>query len=418
MCRPLKDIVAEYEGKYHECRLCTLDERAQYIRDYEASMEQLFKVMDSYVSEVKYTLEHKLSLSVISRITQNLIIHMVHTHELLMPYSCAISIYLMDERYDQNYKYWKEFDDRSCEIKTLLEKLDQNKIFCGENVDNESYLRNNHVIEGFDDKVPSGVKQENKLSITNGAGLLGCLNYILEFMEVELASMKTRIFALDDEIMEEYYEINYLLYATEYWPKRERNFRPHILKYYFKGNVNISDLERLRQDKVRDFENHTDTGRIWRDCSEDKIQLSAKLKEQIKTDSEWLSFFQSIFELEEYDRWIDELRNPPEEKVKAAVLIENKGFMSIMAKAVEQELCTQNDWQFKWANRGDGAYFASIASHKFHLSNRHDRDGDLAISWKPFEALFDEKNLRSVFNDWQNGKYSHENEKKIEKLLR
>ena len=103
---------------------------------------------------------------------------------------------------------------------------------------------------------------------------------------------------------------------------------------------------------------------------------------------------------------------------RAAVLTENEEFMAIMERAVEQELCTQNDWQYKWANRGDGAYFASIASHKFHLSNRHDRDGDLAISWKPFEALFDEKNLRSVFNDWQNGKYRHENEKKIEKLLR
>lgn len=105
-------------------------------------------------------------------------------------------------------------------------------------------------------------------------------------------------------------------------------------------------------------------------------------------------------------------------KEQAKVLTENEEFMAIMERAVEQELCTQNDWQYKWANRGDGAYFASIASHKFHLSNRHDRDGDLAVSWKPFEALFDEKNLRSVFNDWQNGKYRHENEKKIEKLLR
>lgn len=111
-------------------------------------------------------------------------------------------------------------------------------------------------------------------------------------------------------------------------------------------------------------------------------------------------------------------RQDDEVMERATVLTENKEFMRILQKAVDAGFCQQDGWQYKWINRGDSALFASIASHKFHLSKRHDRDGDLAISWKPFEALFDEKNLRSVFNDWQNGKYSHENEKTIEKLLR
>ena len=164
MCRPLKDIVAEYEGKYQGCTLCTLEERAQYIRDYETSIEHLFKVMDSYVSEVKYTLEHKLSVSVISRITQNLIINIVHTHDVMSPYSTAMAYYLMDERYDQNHKYWEEFNDRGNEIIALIEKLHDNNVFCVENVDKDLYLQNLHVVHGLKRKALSQVKNENTLA--------------------------------------------------------------------------------------------------------------------------------------------------------------------------------------------------------------------------------------------------------------
>lgn len=145
----------------------------------------------------------------------------------------------------------------------------------------------------------------------------------------------------------------------------------------------------------------------------------------------WSATLNQIFSVPLPDGWFDafideesegnkELDAKSEKKIRerAAVLTENEGFMAIMEKAVEQELCMQKEWQYKWVNRGDSAYFASVASHKFELSKRHDRDGDLTISWKPFEALFGEKNLRSIYNDWQNGKYSLENKEKIDKLLR
>lgn len=418
MCRPLKDIVAELEAKYGKLGLATLEERSVVIRDYDACMEYLLKLMDSYVSEVKYTLEHNLSLSIISRITQNLIIDIVHAHKLLCSYSDAGTIYLMDERYDQNYKCWKGFGDKAGVIKALIDSLNENNIFCVEEVTEESYLTYYDVVIGFDDSVPPEVKTENELAIKSGAKLLKCLYSVLEMMEDELDTTKTKGLWLEEELVAEFYELNYLLYATKYWPDIERNFRPHIIKHYLKGNACISDIERLRLDKVRDFENHTDTGKIWRDYSENTIQLATKLKEQIKTDTEWLYFFQCIFELEEYDRWIDELRNPPVAKIKAAVLTGNKQFMAIMANAVEQGLCTQSDWQFKWKEKIDAVYFASVASHKFNLSNRHDQDGDLSYSWKPFEALFDEKGFRSVFNDYKNGKYKLLNKEKIDKLLK
>lgn len=330
MIRPLKDIVAELDAKYGKWGLKTLEERSIAIRDYEACMEYLFQVMDSYVSEAKYTIEHNLSLSIISRITQNLIIDIVHAHKLLSSYSDAVTVYLMDERYDQNYNYWIGFTDKASEIKALIDRLNDNNVFCVEEVKEESYLIYYDVVRGFDDRVPPEVKQENELAIKTGTKLLNCLYFVLEMMEDELDTIKTKGIWLEDEIVAEFYELNYLLYATKYWPDVERNFRPHIMKYYFKDNVNISELERLRRDKVHEFEYNTSTGRIWRDCSEDTILLAKKLKEQIKTDTEWTSFFQSIFELEEYDRWIDELRNPPESEEdrqkRARLLRSNKIF--------------------------------------------------------------------------------------------
>lgn len=107
-----------------------------------------------------------------------------------------------------------------------------------------------------------------------------------------------------------------------------------------------------------------------------------------------------------------------DEESKAEVLTGNAGFMAIMQKAEEQGLCVKEGWQYKWREKIDAVYFASVASHKYHLSNRHDRDGELAFSWKPFEALFDGKGFRSIYNDYQNGKYKLVNKNKIDKLFR
>lgn len=348
MCKPLKDIVAELEAKHGVPGLVSLEKRSIVIRDYEACMEYLLNMMDSYVYEVKYTLEHNLSLSIISRITQNLIIHMVHAHIIMGPYSDAIVLFLMDERYDQNYKYWKDFDDRAGEIKSLLKKLDDNNVFCVDETKEDPYLIYYDVVKGFDDKVPPEVIQENILAIRTGEKLLECLCSVIEMMDKELDLVKTKGLWLEEKIVAEFYELNYLLYATEYWPAVGRNFRPHIIKHYLKGNVSISELERLRLDKVRDFENHTDTGKIWRDYSEDTFQLASHLKEQIKTDDEWKYFFKCIFELEEYDRWIEEetLKSEGKDEVKAnavrEAIVEVMGLKDSAGKYVFQQ---QSQWE-------------------------------------------------------------------------
>ena len=103
---------------------------------------------------------------------------------------------------------------------------------------------------------------------------------------------------------------------------------------------------------------------------------------------------------------------------KAAVLTSNEEFMLIMRKAVEQGFCIQAGWQYKWKVKVEAAYFASVASHRFNLSDRKDHEGDVTISWIPFEALFGEKNLRLAYNDYNQCKTTIRRKSAIDNLFR
>ena len=103
---------------------------------------------------------------------------------------------------------------------------------------------------------------------------------------------------------------------------------------------------------------------------------------------------------------------------KAAVLTSNEEFGLIMRKAVEQGFCIQAGWQYKWKVKVEAAYFASVASHRFNLSDRKDHEGDVAISWIPFEALFGEKNLRLAYNDYKQCKTTIRRKSAIDNLFR
>lgn len=105
-------------------------------------------------------------------------------------------------------------------------------------------------------------------------------------------------------------------------------------------------------------------------------------------------------------------------KERAAALTSNTDFMAIMEKAVDQGFCSPRGWQYRWKVKADAAYFASVASHRFNLSNRNDHDGDKAISWIPFEALFAEKGLRLTYNDIKQCKTTLKHKVEIDKLFR
>ena len=107
-----------------------------------------------------------------------------------------------------------------------------------------------------------------------------------------------------------------------------------------------------------------------------------------------------------------------DQKAKAAILTENKEFMRILQKAVKQGFCTQQGWQYHWKVKVEAAYFASVASQTFNLSNRKDHDGEIAFAWKPFEALFNLKDLRLAYNDIQQCKTKVKRKADIDKLFK
>ena len=106
------------------------------------------------------------------------------------------------------------------------------------------------------------------------------------------------------------------------------------------------------------------------------------------------------------------------EKESLTVLFDNQEFMQIMQKAIDQGFCKQVGWQYKWTKKCEAAYFASIASQQFGLSNRKDHDGDIAISWKPFERLFGLNDLRLTFNDYLSCKTTIKRKTAIDKLFK
>lgn len=102
----------------------------------------------------------------------------------------------------------------------------------------------------------------------------------------------------------------------------------------------------------------------------------------------------------------------------AMILLSNNAFMLIMRKAVTEGFCTEKGWQFKWKKKKEAAFFAAEASYKFELSSRKDHDGGIAISWKPFEALFDEEDLRLTYNDIQQCKTNVDRQHEIRNLFK
>lgn len=103
---------------------------------------------------------------------------------------------------------------------------------------------------------------------------------------------------------------------------------------------------------------------------------------------------------------------------KAEVLTGNADFIAIMQKAVEAGFCQKEGWQYKWKVKVEAAYFAAAASHRFGLSDRRDHDGDVEVSWIPFEALFGMKDLRLAYNDFKQCKTRVKRKGEIDKLFR
>lgn len=319
MCRPLKDVIDELINKHSDKPLFfDIEERSRIIADFDRNISYLFSRLKYYEEDVKFVLEHNLDVNIISRSTLNLTLVMQQMCESLSDYVYVIELYLMDDCYEKNRDLWSNFIDARKQMASLSAKLIENNIFEVETPSDVDVLKrmyyDDSVYDNGEKLSTTGIMQLNREQVDamNGAELLICLDCLFQIFEDNLWELKNSAINRWEEGMKSYYERNYLLYAIKYWPTQVNNFRSHITRQRLRGRVDIIELEHLRQEAAHEFEYNTPTGRIWREYSEDVTQMAIQMKEQKLDVKQWKYFFQRIFELEEYDRWIEELRNPPE----------------------------------------------------------------------------------------------------------
>lgn len=306
-----------------------LEERRQLIKDYYRKMERLFPRLSRYVEDVQYAMEASLNSSVVSHLTYNLLLTLSKATKGLNTYEYIRSNYLLDDEYDKAYEIWREFLDISNKIKEVISRIDDsyfdddidlnefiteiippnlNKIVLNENVDEK-----NIDMERIDIDTKDLIVYLSMASSVGG-GLLRCLKQKLKNTEGWLEDLKNGLYLDYNEVgdYDHVYSINLNLYKEEYWPNDGRNFRSHIeshIPHYEK--LSAEYLARRLWEEQKDFE-HSETGVLWRDYFEDKKDLYVEAK-RIKLDEEqWKYFFKNICRFKEYERWIDELRNPPE----------------------------------------------------------------------------------------------------------
>lgn len=341
MCRPLKDIITELEAKYKGLLLSDLEERRRVIVGFDNDVDYLFRCFNIFEEHVKFVLEHKLDIEIIKRSALNLVFIMEHLCDSILIYRNYIELYLLDDRYDKNQSLHRRFAESHEKMKSLFDRLIENDVF-NEGLTNRSDVINRFLINEEPDEsqiaiVVTTIKiNKEETTKMNTSELLVCLDYQFVIFQTNLLIL-TVLLIEDEDSFEDLYNLNYLLYAKYYWPSRVNNFRAHVMHQRFKNKVDINGLEALRIEAIREFEYNTTAGKIWRDNSEDFSQLAIEIKKSKLNEEQWKYFFQAIFELEEFDRWIEELRNPPEsdedKQKRERLLKSNKVFCLQPAKS-------------------------------------------------------------------------------------
>lgn len=317
MCRPLKDIVTELEAKYKGFELIyDIDERHQVITDFDRNIEYLFHQFEKYEEDVTYVLRNNLDVNIITRITLNLILIIQKLNESISDYTYAITLYLMDECYEKNRDLWSSFIDARRKLTDLFTKLQENNVFKvktpkKEYVVIQKMFYDDAVYDRGEYLTKTGMYKirEKGVEKMNGAELIICLSCLLEIFENSLGDLKNSAYRYAPNMIN-YYERNYLLFAKKYWPQYVDHFRSHVESHRLRGHVDISDLERLRDETIREFEYNSTVGKIWCEYSDDITQMAFQMKDQKLDEDQWKYFFKELFKIEEYDRWIEELKNP------------------------------------------------------------------------------------------------------------
>ena len=299
---------AKLEAKYATSQLkYTLEKRFLICAQHDMEMHYALMLMDRYVDEVKYTIEHNLSLSIVSHLTYNLILVLARLNDFQDDYLYVVNEYLLDERYRINDEFKADYEKSMNEIIKLIDDLENNNSFESMSFkDDDSWSRKDFICD-FTIKKTSLLNLEKKLAYLNGAELLSCLRHIMNIVYRKIVQAKNGTTYVESHIFEEIYYKNYLLYAQHYWPEEGRGYRTYIEHKELLDEVTKETLLEVYRDIAKDFKTNK-VGEIWQ-YSEDKAKMGYELIRIAINEEQWKYFFKNVFRLEEIERWIWELRH-------------------------------------------------------------------------------------------------------------
>ena len=316
----------------------SLEERRKYINGHDEEMKNVCSKMAHYIEDVNYAKSHNLNPSAIVNYTYNLLLILIKANHNLNTYEYLKCRYLLYDEYDKANAIWELFSQNAQIIGQLIDAIGDD-YFEGD-IDEMDFLY--EIIPASFDKIDIDRPMligNMVLSLSLGPGLFRCLRIALRNTESWLKSLKDGLY-LDHEEDSDYdytYLINYNLYREKYWPNEGRNFRMHVKDRNFHKDVTPEVLERLLWDEQRDFESNK-IGRLWRDYLYDKKAFYIEAKRINMDEAQWKYYFKSICRFEEYEKWIDELKNPPEsdeDKEKRELLLRSNSIFDIQKMRVK-----------------------------------------------------------------------------------
>lgn len=316
-----------------------LEERKDLIEKHKSELKYICKLVDHFIKDVAHIIVNRMPTSMIANLTYNLTQNLASCYVGLTVYDYLKTAYLIDEDYDASYEMWNDFSQCARKIEKMISNLIDENIY---NIGEPSNCENLRPLVASEKRVPlSLLNLQHTLSKMNGDSIFVSLLDYIRGIETRLEIIKTGIHNLTDEDFETIYNANYVLYLENYWPNEGKNFRYHIEEHYFRGRVSkIDTLERLLRDEQYDFERNI-TGALWRDYFHDKKTLYFEMRRVKLDEKQWKYFFKEICRFEEYVKWIEELKNPPEseeDKQKRELLLRSNKIFNLKPAKLKKEV--------------------------------------------------------------------------------
>ena len=264
--------------------------------------------MRNYLDDIKHVLEEKLDYSIISHLTYNMNLQLLHCYNRANEYYEVSRFYLIGDPELEIKKIIEDYKEKSKKIRKLINDLDEIsffEIYCAQPA---NFLAAYHYKEGLEGKNTSLINLERELSFMNGVQLLKCLLYLTDLTEKILLDIRNGITYESSEFIELVYDLNYVFYADYYWKEKRENFRYHVENDELVDGVTTKSLHEYYKHLLNDFKTNP-VGRLWDENVGNKSDLAYELKKLPLTIVQWEYYFKTIFKLDEIKRWINELKN-------------------------------------------------------------------------------------------------------------